>query len=67
MPDKLAYNPTEAAQALNVSRPTIYALMNRAEDPLPNFRVGTRRLISVAGLKAWVERQTDENAGGDNS
>lgn len=64
MPDKLAYNPTEAAQALNVSRPTIYALMNRAEDPLPNFRVGTRRLISVAGLKAWVERQAEADNDG---
>lgn len=67
MPDKLAYNPTEAAQALNVSRPTIYQLMNREIDRLPNFKVGSRRLIPVDGLRAWVKRQADENAGGENS
>ncbi len=67
MPDKLAYNPTEAAHALNVSRPTIYQLMNREIDRLPNFKVGSRRLIPVDGLRAWVKRQADENAGGENS
>lgn len=64
MPDKLAYNPTEAARALNVSRPTIYQLMNREIDRLPNFKVGSRRLIPVDGLRAWVKRQADENVGG---
>ena len=48
--DRLAYNPSEAGKSIGVSRPTIYDLMNRAEDPLPNFKVGTRRLIPVDGL-----------------
>lgn len=67
MTEKFALSPTEAAQALDLSRPTIYQLMNREIDRLPNFKVGSRRLIPVDGLRAWVKRQADENAGGDNS
>lgn len=67
MTEKFALSPTEAAQALDLSRPTIYQLMNREIDRLPNFKVGSRRLIPVDGLRAWVKRQADENAGGENS
>lgn len=63
MTEKLAISPSEAALALDVSRPTIYELMNRAESPIPNFRIGTRRLIPVEGLRAWVAAQAA--AGGE--
>ncbi len=64
MAEKFALSPTEAAQALDISRPTVYNLMNREIDRLPNFKVGSRRLIPVDGLRAWVKRQADENVGG---
>lgn len=55
--DKLAVGTTEAAQLLGISRPTLYQLLNRAD--FPSFRVGGRVLISVAGLQAWIDRQTE--------
>lgn len=57
----LAVGTTEAARLLGVSRPTLYQLLNRAD--FPSFRVGSRVLISVAGLQAWVDRQTKEGVG----
>lgn len=53
--DRITYSPAEAAQALGVSRPTIYTLIKR--DSFPVFKVGARTLISVDGLKKWVEAQ----------
>ena len=64
MADKLkplAVGTTEAARLLGVSRPTLYQLLNRAD--FPSFRVGNRVLISVAGLQAWIDRQTKEDVG----
>lgn len=57
MADKLAYSPTETAQALGVSRPTVYQLMKRAD--FPAFKVGTRTLVSAEGLREWVRAQTE--------
>lgn len=53
--NRLTYSPTEAAQVLGVSRPTIYTLLKRED--FPAFKVGTRTLISVLGLQEWVENQ----------
>lgn len=64
MADKLepmAVSTAEAARLLGVSRPTLYQLLNRAD--FPSFRVGSRVLISVAGLQAWIDRQTKEDVG----
>ena len=58
--DRLALSVTEAAEALNVSRPTMYQLMRRAD--FPAFRVGRRTLISRSGLERWIEAQAQ---GGD--
>lgn len=60
--DRITYSPAEAAQALGVSRPTVYTLLKR--DGFPSFKCGTRTLISVEGLRGWVEAQTK---GGDKS
>lgn len=62
MAEKFALSPTEAAQALDISRPTIYQLMNREIDRLPNFKVGSRRLIPVSGLRAWIDRQAERSS-----
>ncbi len=58
--DKLAISFAEAAALLGVSRPTMYALSRR--DGFPVFSVGSRRLISVEGLRRWVAEQTGEGA-----
>ena len=59
--EPLAVSAAEAARLLGVSRPTLYQLLNRAD--FPSFRVGSRVLISVAGLQEWIDRQTKEGAG----
>ena len=59
--DKLAYSPTETALVLGVSRPTVYTLMKRKD--FPSFKVGSRTLVSVEGLRKWVRRQAE----GDNT
>lgn len=45
----------EAARILSLSRSTIYEMMDSGE--LPSVRWGAARRISVAALRAWVERQ----------
>lgn len=49
---------TEAAQALGVSRPTLYQLINRQD--FPSFRLGGRVLISRELLAEWVKRQAEK-------
>ena len=55
--DRLTISVTETAQML-VSRPTVYKLIRTAGFPV--MRVGTRTLISRAGLERWVKEQTEE-------
>lgn len=57
MADRLTYSPTETAQALGVSRPTVYKLMARAD--FPSFKVGSRTLVSAEGLRTWVQAQVE--------
>lgn len=52
---KLAYSVDEAAQALGVSRSTMYKLIQRSD--FPTLRVGGRRMISAELLAEWVRRQ----------
>lgn len=60
MTDRFTISPSEAAQVLGVSRPTVYTLIKRAD--FPAFKVGTRTLVSVEGLKRWVEAQAEGDA-----
>lgn len=60
--DRLALSVSEAAALLGVSRPTVYELLNR--DDFPSFRIGSRRVISRAGLERWVEQQADQHEEG---
>lgn len=59
---KLVYSVAEAAEALGISRPTLYALLHRED--FPSFRVGGRVLVSVEGLRLWVAAQTGATEGG---
>ena len=56
--EPLAVSAAEAARLLGVSRPTIYQYIGR--DDFPSFKLGGRVLISVDGLKTWVENQLKE-------
>lgn len=63
MPDKLeplAVSASEAARLLGVSKPTVYQYIGRAD--FPSFKLGSRTLISVDGLREWVKRQADVSA-----
>lgn len=55
--DPLAVSAPEAARLLGVSKPTIYKYMNRED--FPAFKLGGRTLISVEGLRVWVQKQTE--------
>ena len=52
---ELTYSVTEAAQALGVSRRTMYDLLHK--EGLPTLKVGGRRLISRELLAEWVRVQ----------
>lgn len=52
---ELTYTVSEAAEALGVSRPTMYQLIH--SQGFPTLKVGTRRLISKALLAQWVVEQ----------
>lgn len=55
--EKLAVNVSEAAKMLSVSRPTMYEILNR-EDCRADFKLGSRRLVSVEALREWIAKQT---------
>ena len=55
--DKLALSVTEVAELLGVSRPTVYTLIHRSD--FPSFKLGSRTLISKAGLDEWINKQTE--------
>ena len=57
---KLTLTVSEAAQELNVSRPTVYRLIERSD--FPSLRIGKRVLISRIGLRDWIARQAGEEA-----
>lgn len=61
--DKLLLDVSEAAALLGVSRPTMYAILNR-EDFTAAFYIGTRRKVSMEGLRRWVHEQTGGEADG---
>lgn len=55
---KLSYNVTEAAEALSISRQSLYKLM-REDRSFPVFHIGKSVRISAEGLQEWVRRQTE--------
>lgn len=57
-PAHLTYNLSEAAEAVNVSRPTMAALAKT--EGFPAFRVGPRYLIPIDALNEWLIKQAEE-------
>ena len=52
---ELVYNVTEAAEALGISRRSMYNLIHK--EGFPTLTVGGRRLISKELLAEWVRQQ----------
>lgn len=50
---RIALSPAEAADALGLSKPSIYLLLNSGR--LPSVRAGARRLIAVSALQRFVD------------
>lgn len=59
--EPMAVSAAEAARLLGISRPKVYELLGRED--FPAFKLGGRTLISVDGLRRWVEQQA---GGGEN-
>lgn len=55
----LAVSPNEAARLCSIGRTTLYAAMGSGN--LKSVKIGTRRLITIEALRAWLKRneQTD--------
>lgn len=57
--EPLAVTMTQAAQLLNVSRPTIYRLAKAPDFPVVHLGGCTR--VLVEDLREWTQRQTMED------
>ena len=58
--NQLAYNLNQAADAANVSKPTMLRLVN--ESDFPAIRVGRRWVIPVDAFNAWLNKQAEARA-----
>ncbi len=55
---KMALNITETAEALGLSRQSIYRLIYK--DPtFPVLHIGKSVRVSVEGLKEWIKKQQE--------
>ena len=61
MENKLLLSPDETCEVLGVKRSTLFKMLEAGE--IPSIKVGRLRRIPTAGLKDWVRRQVDEQAG----
>lgn len=57
----MAFNLSEAAKAIHVSRPTMQNLVNRSD--FPSFRVGGRWIIPVEPFAQWLKEQAKNYVG----
>ena len=49
----LAVSPSEAARLCSIGRTTLYAALSSGD--LKSVKIGTRRLITVDALRAWLQ------------
>ena len=56
--DRLAVSVNEAAELIGLGRDVTYRLVLGGD--IPSFKVGSRRLVPVAGLREYVERRAAE-------
>lgn len=54
----LAVSPFEAARRAGIGRTKLYEAISSGD--LPSFKIGTRRLIRVSALDAWLATFEDE-------
>lgn len=57
--EPLTVSPAECARIMGISRPKVYDLIH--QDGFPSFKLGSRTLISVDGLRAWIAQQVEVN------
>ncbi len=57
--EPLAVGTSQAARLLDVSRPTLYKLMQNPE--FPKFKIGSRTVIPMAELRTWVKKQSERS------
>ncbi len=55
--EPITISVSEAARLLGLSRPKVYQIMK--ESGFPAFKVGTRTLVPVSGLREWVAQQAE--------
>jgi excisionase family DNA binding protein len=55
--ERLAVSPTQAAVLAGIGRTKLYEALNSGI--LPSFKIGTRRLVRVAEIEAWLLRLED--------
>jgi excisionase family DNA binding protein len=64
---RIAVSPSEAARMAGFGRTKLYQALNSGA--LPSFKIGSRRLIRISELDAWLRRleseQTAAAAGGE--
>ena len=57
--EPLTVSPAECARIMGISRPKVYDLINQGG--FPSFKLGSRTLISVDGLRVWIAKQMEVN------
>ena len=55
--EKLVFDRKAAAEALDISLPTLDEYINRAFRPIPTFKVGRQIKIPVDMLREWVREE----------
>lgn len=58
--DRVLYRITEAAEALGLSRATVYELVQRGE--IRTIRVGAARRVPTEAISEFVRRKEEEAA-----
>ena len=56
--EPLTYSVSEAADALRIGLRKMHYLL--ATGAIPSFKIGSRRLVAAADLRAFVEQQLQE-------
>ncbi|WP_418465388.1 helix-turn-helix domain-containing protein [Faecousia sp.] len=63
--EKLTFTVKEAAQAANVSIPTLYAWAKTAGFPV--VKVGRKLVVPIDAFRRWLEEQAKGNSAPDDS
>jgi len=58
-PSRLVLTPTELADMLQISMPSMYALLKRRVRPIPSFKFGRKWLIPLAGVDQWLAEEAE--------